>query len=117
MNKPTELKSVESVGLWINGRKESASSTRSGQVTNPATGAVIRQVPFCNDADIDKAAKAAKAAFPAWRKTPALRRARILMRYRELIEKNRDELAQLVSEEHGKTLVDAAGSVQRGLEV
>jgi malonate-semialdehyde dehydrogenase (acetylating)/methylmalonate-semialdehyde dehydrogenase len=117
MNKPTDMKSVETIGMWVNGRKESASSARSGAVTNPATGAVIRQVPFCDDADIDKAAKAAKAAFPGWRKTPALRRARILMRYRELIERHRDELAGLVSEEHGKTLVDATGSVQRGLEV
>ena len=86
-------------------------------MTNPATGEVVRQVPFCNDADIDAAVAAAKAAFPAWRETPSLRRARILMRYRELIEANRDELARLVTEEHGKTLVDAAGSVQRGLEV
>src|SRR3954471_7810443 len=105
MNKPTEM-ITESVGLWINGRREAASSTRSGDVTNPATGAVVRTVPFCNDADIDKAVKAGKAAFPGWRKTPALRRARILMRYRELIEKNREDLAQLVSEEHGKTVVD-----------
>jgi malonate-semialdehyde dehydrogenase (acetylating) / methylmalonate-semialdehyde dehydrogenase len=116
MNKPADT-NIENVALWVNGRRHAATSTRSGEVTNPATGAVVRQVPFCNDADIDAAVQAAKAAFPAWRKTPSLRRARVLMRYRELIEKNRDELAKLVTEEHGKTLVDAAGSVQRGLEV
>src|SRR6266508_3467815 len=117
MNKPVEIKAAESVGLWINGRKVAASSARSGAVTNPATGEVVRQVPFCNEADINAAVAAAKAAFPAWKRTPVLRRARILMRYRELIEKHRDELARLVTEEHGKVLSDAAGSVQRGLEV
>jgi malonate-semialdehyde dehydrogenase (acetylating) / methylmalonate-semialdehyde dehydrogenase len=116
MNKPADT-NIESVALWVNGRKQSATSTRSGDVTNPATGAVVRQVPFCNEADIDAAVQAAKAAFPRWRKTPALRRARVLMRYRELIEQHREELARLVTEEHGKTLVDAMGSVQRGLEV
>src|SRR5688572_24684474 len=104
MNKPADIQ-TESVGVWVNGRRETASSKRSGPVTNPATGAVIRQVPFCDDADIDRAVKAAKAAFPAWRKTPALRRARVLMRYRELIAQHSEELARLVSEEHGKTLV------------
>jgi malonate-semialdehyde dehydrogenase (acetylating)/methylmalonate-semialdehyde dehydrogenase len=117
MNKPTDMKAIETVPLWVNGRKQAASSTRSGDVTNPATGEVVRRVPFCNDADIDAAVQAARAAFPGWRKTPSLRRARILMRYRELIDQHGKELAQLVSEEHGKTLVDAAGSVQRGLEV
>jgi malonate-semialdehyde dehydrogenase (acetylating)/methylmalonate-semialdehyde dehydrogenase len=117
MNKPADMKSIENVGLWVHGRRQTASSTRCGEVTNPATGAVIRQVPFCGDTDIDTAVKAAKAAFPGWRKTPALRRARVLMRYRELIAQHIEELARLVSEEHGKTLVDAAGSVQRGLEV
>jgi malonate-semialdehyde dehydrogenase (acetylating)/methylmalonate-semialdehyde dehydrogenase len=117
MNKPADMKNIETVPLWVNGRKQAASSSRSGNVTNPATGEVVRQVPFCNETDIDSAVQAAKAAFPAWRKTPALRRARVLMRYRELIDANREELARLVSEEHGKTVVDAAGSVQRGLEV
>jgi malonate-semialdehyde dehydrogenase (acetylating)/methylmalonate-semialdehyde dehydrogenase len=103
--------------MWVNGRRQPATSTRSGDVTNPATGVVVRSVPFCNEADIDAAVQSAKAAFPAWRKTPALRRARVLMRYRELIDRHRDELAALITEEHGKTLVDATGSVQRGLEV
>jgi malonate-semialdehyde dehydrogenase (acetylating)/methylmalonate-semialdehyde dehydrogenase len=116
MNKPSDT-NIQTMSLWINGRHQYATSTRQGPVTNPATGAVVRQVPFCNAADIDAAVQAAKTAFPAWRKTPALRRARVLMRYRELIEKNREELARLVTEEHGKTLVDAMGSVQRGLEV
>ncbi|HUP94834.1 MAG TPA: CoA-acylating methylmalonate-semialdehyde dehydrogenase [Burkholderiales bacterium] len=103
--------------MWVNGKRHAAATTRHGDVTNPATGTVVRRVPFCDKADIDSAVQAAKAAFPAWRETPPLRRARILMRYRELIDTHRDELAQLISEEHGKTVVDAAGSVQRGLEV
>jgi malonate-semialdehyde dehydrogenase (acetylating)/methylmalonate-semialdehyde dehydrogenase len=116
MNKPADT-ALKTVPLWINGRIQNATTNRHGPVANPATGAVVRQVPFCNEADIDAAVQAAKAAFPAWRRTPALRRARVLMRYRDLLEKHRDELAALVTEEHGKTLVDAAGSVQRGLEV
>ncbi|HYH40385.1 MAG TPA: CoA-acylating methylmalonate-semialdehyde dehydrogenase [Burkholderiales bacterium] len=117
MNKPADMKAVDIVPLWVNGRRENASSPRSGEVTNPATGVVVRRVPFCDAKDIDTAVQAAKTAFPAWRKTPPLRRARILMKYRELIDANRDELARLVTEEHGKTHVDALGSVQRGLEV
>ncbi len=116
MNKPVD-QAVTQIPLWINGKPASATSTRSGEVTNPATGAVSGRVPYCNEADIDTAVKAAQAAFPAWRDTPPLRRARILMRYRELIDAHRDELARLITAEHGKTLTDAGGSVQRGLEV
>ena len=117
MNKPPENQSITNIPLWINGKPASASSTRAGDVTNPATGQVTGRVPFCNEADVDAAVKAAQAAFPAWRDTPPLRRARILMKYRELIDAHRDELARLITLEHGKTLTDAGGSVQRGLEV
>jgi malonate-semialdehyde dehydrogenase (acetylating)/methylmalonate-semialdehyde dehydrogenase len=117
MNKPGDIGTIETVSLWVNGRKQAAVSTRAGEVTNPATGAVTRRVPFCNRADIDAAVAAAQAAYPKWRDTPPLRRARILMRYRELLEANREELARLITDEHGKTLSDAAGSVQRGIEV
>jgi malonate-semialdehyde dehydrogenase (acetylating) / methylmalonate-semialdehyde dehydrogenase len=117
MNKPGDVGNIETMSLWVNGRKEMATSRRAGEVTNPATGAVTRRVPFCNRADIDTAVAAAHAAYPKWRDTPPLRRARILMRYRELLDANRDELARLITEEHGKTLSDAAGSVQRGIEV
>lgn len=103
--------------LWINGQAQAAASTRLADIVNPATGAVIRQAPLANGADVNAAVRAAKAVFPAWRATTPLRRARILTRFRELMEQNRDELARLASEEHGKTLVDAAGSVQRGIEV
>jgi len=117
MNKPEALQALDTVPLWINGARTPAQSTRLADVTNPATGAVTRRVPLCNTNDIGRAVAAAAAAFPAWRDTPPLRRARIMMRYRELIEVNRDALAALITAEHGKTLPDAAGSVQRGLEV
>jgi len=108
---------TDTVSLWIDGKKTAARSARAGDVTNPATGAVIRKVPLCNAADIDAAVQSAKRAFPEWREATPLRRARVLARFRELLESHRSELAQLITEEHGKTLPDAAGSVQRGLEV
>jgi malonate-semialdehyde dehydrogenase (acetylating)/methylmalonate-semialdehyde dehydrogenase len=103
--------------LWIDGKATPATSTRTGNITNPATGEVIRKAPMANAADVDKAVKAANKAFPGWRETPPLRRARILTRFRELLEAHRDEFAQLITQEHGKTLLDAAGSLQRGIEV
>ncbi|WP_223248280.1 aldehyde dehydrogenase family protein, partial [Sulfurirhabdus autotrophica] len=103
--------------LWINGQRTESTSLRRADIINPASGEAIRQVPLANREDIERAVAAAKAVFPLWRDTTPLRRGRILNRFRELLEANRDELAQLASEEHGKTLADAAGSVQRGIEV
>ena len=115
MNKPAELK-LATVPAWING-KAVAPAGRSGEVYNPATGQVTKRVPFCSKEFIDKAVQAAAAAFPAWRDTPPLRRARVLQEYLVLLKKNQKALATIVSEEHGKTLEDAMGSVQRGIEV
>jgi malonate-semialdehyde dehydrogenase (acetylating)/methylmalonate-semialdehyde dehydrogenase len=109
--------STNSVPLWINGKREAAGSGRTGDVFNPATGEVVRKADLAGAADVQRAVAAAKAAFPAWRATTPLRRGRILTRFRELMESHRDELARLASEEHGKTLLDAAGSIQRGIEV
>ncbi len=103
--------------LWIGGKPVRSTSGRAGDVFDPATGEVVRRAPFASAEEVGSAVAAAKAAFPAWRDTPPVRRARILARFRELLEANRDPLARLVSEEHGKTLPDAAGSVQRGIEV
>ncbi|NWG86387.1 MAG: CoA-acylating methylmalonate-semialdehyde dehydrogenase [Hydrogenophilaceae bacterium] len=108
---------AETLKLWIAGKPVAAQSKRTAEVFNPATGAVVRRVPLADKADVDAAVAAAKAAYPAWRETTPLRRARILTRFRELMEQHRDELARLACEEHGKTLADAAGSVQRGIEV
>jgi len=112
-----ELSSLQRLPLWIGGQAVPATTTRYGEITNPATGEVIRHVPLANNADVDAAVSAASAALPAWRSAPALRRARILMRFRELMERDKKALARVVSEEHGKTLADAEGSITRGIEV
>ncbi len=105
------------VPVWIGGEARSARAERFSDVFNPATGDAIRRAPLCSADDVDAAVGAAAQAFPAWRDTPSLGRARILMRFGELLEANRGELAALITEEHGKTLDDAAGSIQRGIEV
>jgi malonate-semialdehyde dehydrogenase (acetylating)/methylmalonate-semialdehyde dehydrogenase len=105
------------IPFWINGRPAESRSTRAGDVTNPATGEVIRTVPYASPEDVDTAVKAAAAAFPAWRATPPLQRARILARFRSLLEERQKDLARVITEEHGKVFLDAMGSVQRGIEV
>jgi malonate-semialdehyde dehydrogenase (acetylating)/methylmalonate-semialdehyde dehydrogenase len=102
---------------WVGGAELGTTGRRLGDVFDPATGQVVRRVAFASRDDVDLAVAAASSAFPAWRDTPPLKRARIMARFRELLEANRDELASLVSQEHGKTVADAAGSVQRGIEV
>jgi malonate-semialdehyde dehydrogenase (acetylating) / methylmalonate-semialdehyde dehydrogenase len=112
-----ERKTLEQVPLWIDGKAVAATSARSGDITNPATGAVIRQVPFAAAADVDAAVRAAREALPEWGRSPPLRRARVLMKFRDLLDARRRELAAIVTEEHGKTLADATGSIVRGMEV
>jgi malonate-semialdehyde dehydrogenase (acetylating)/methylmalonate-semialdehyde dehydrogenase len=107
---------VETVPFWIDG-KPTAPSGRTGEVFNPATGQVTKRVSFADEKAIDVAAKAAAAAFPEWRDTPALRRARIMQEFLVLLKKNQKQLAEIVTDEHGKVLADAMGSVQRGIEV
>ncbi len=116
MNKPVELR-LETVPLWINGKPVAPATPRMGDVFNPATGQVARRVPFAGADLIDAAVKAATAALPAWRDTPPLRRARIMQKFLALMQAHQSELARLASQEHGKTLPDAMGSVQRGIEV
>jgi malonate-semialdehyde dehydrogenase (acetylating)/methylmalonate-semialdehyde dehydrogenase len=112
-----DLTTLERLPLWIGGRAVAAHTTRYAEVTNPATGEVLRHVPLSDAADVDAAAAAASDALPAWRAAPALRRARILMRFRDLMEAHKTDLARLVSQEHGKTVSDAEGSITRGIEV
>jgi malonate-semialdehyde dehydrogenase (acetylating)/methylmalonate-semialdehyde dehydrogenase len=115
MNKPADLK-LDTVPLWINGKRVTT-APRHGDVFNPATGDVTRRVPFADAAVIDSAVKAATAALPAWRDTPPLRRSRVMQKFLQLVQRDQKTLARIVTEEHGKTLPDAMGSVQRGLEV
>jgi malonate-semialdehyde dehydrogenase (acetylating) / methylmalonate-semialdehyde dehydrogenase len=117
MSKTDSEANLAQVDLWIAGKRQRASAARHGDVMNPATGKVARRVPLCNAADIDAAVKAAAAALPAWRDTPPLRRARVMQKFLQLLQENQKGLARLVTEEHGKTLPDAMGSVQRGIEV
>src|ERR1700704_2243755 len=112
-----DLTTLERLPLWIGGRAVAAHTTRYGEITNPATGEVVRHVPLADAFDVAAAVDAAKAAFPAWRAAPALRRARILMRFRDLMQTHKSDLARLVSQEHGKTAADAEGSITRGIEV
>jgi len=115
MNKPAELK-LEVIPLWIDGRTVTHTG-RMGDVYNPATGQVVRRVPYADANTVDAAVQAARRALPAWRATPPLRRSRILQRFLQLMQDQQQDLARLVSEEHGKTVPDAAGSIQRGIEV
>jgi malonate-semialdehyde dehydrogenase (acetylating)/methylmalonate-semialdehyde dehydrogenase len=115
MNKPAELK-LETVPVWVNG-KALAPAGRTGEVFNPATGQVTRKVVFADAKLIDSAVSAAAAAFPQWRDTPPLRRARVMQKFLQLLQANQKKLAEIVTDEHGKTLDDAMGSVQRGIEV
>ena len=102
---------------FINGKKVDGISGRFGDVYNPAIGEVVKLVPLASAAEVRTAIASAAAAFPAWAETPPGRRAQVLYRYRELLHQHMDELAEIVSEEHGKTLDDAKGSITRGLEV
>ena len=105
------------IGHWIDGRVQAGSGADTGAVYNPATGAVAARLRYADGATVEQGLAAAAAAWPAWRATPAVRRARVMFRFKALLEAHRDELAALISAEHGKLLSDAQGSLQRGLEV
>jgi malonate-semialdehyde dehydrogenase (acetylating)/methylmalonate-semialdehyde dehydrogenase len=105
------------VPLFIGGEIVEASSGRFGTIYHPSSGTAARRVGFANRADVNRAVDAAAAAFPAWAAAPPLRRARILNRFRELLERDQATLAAIITSEHGKVLSDAKGEVQRGLEV
>ncbi|HCW16935.1 MAG TPA: methylmalonate-semialdehyde dehydrogenase (CoA acylating), partial [Achromobacter sp.] len=84
---------------------------------NPATGEICASVPLASTEDVAVAVAAAKAAFPAWSETPALKRARILFNFKALLDQHQDELAELITREHGKVFSDAKGEVMRGIEI
>ena len=102
---------------YINGEHVKGTSGRFADVYNPATGEVQAKVPLASAAEMDIAVQAASAAQPAWAATNPQRRARVMMKFVALLNDNMDRLAEALSREHGKTLPDAAGDVQRGLEV
>ncbi len=102
---------------YINGKKVPGDGGRTGDIFNPATGQVVKQVPLASRAEVEQAIACAQGAFPGWAATPAGRRAQVMFAFRDLIKSNMDRLAEAVSSEHGKTLDDAKGSITRGLEV
>ena len=108
---------MQDIGHFIGGQRIGGGSGRFGPVFNPALGEQTARVALAGAAEVDAAVHAATAAQPDWAATPLLRRMRVMFRLKELIERDIDRLAQLVSEEHGKTHEDAKGSVTRGLEV
>lgn len=101
----------------IEGQPTAARATVWDPVYNPATGEIIAEVPLDDAMAVDRAVAVAGKAFESWAKTPVLTRARVMFRYRELLERHRQELVALVTEEHGKVLSDADGEVGRGIEV
>ncbi|MCL9780744.1 CoA-acylating methylmalonate-semialdehyde dehydrogenase [Vibrio sp. S4M6] len=108
---------METVNNFINGQQSESHSARLAAVYNPATGEQIRQVVMSSAAETAEAISIADKAFPAWSKTSPLKRARVLFKFKELLEQNIEKLARIISQEHGKVYSDAVGEVTRGLEV
>ena len=108
---------MQEICHFINGQHVKGTSGRFAEVFNPATGEQIAKVPLATPAEMDAAIAAAAKAQPEWAATNPQRRARVMMKLADLINEHMDELAEMLSREHGKTLPDARGDVQRGLEV
>ena len=102
---------------YIAGSRSAGNSQRSQPVYNPATGAVARQVRLANAEDVATAVAAAQAAFPAWADTPPIRRARVMLKFLELLNRHKDDLARMITAEHGKVFTDAQGEVARGIDI
>ncbi len=102
---------------YINGQPYDGRSNRYADGFNPATGEIITSVPLASTDEVALAVASAKAAFPAWSETPALKRARVLFNFKALLDKHQDELAELITREHGKVFSDAKGEVMRGIEI
>ncbi|MQA81970.1 MAG: CoA-acylating methylmalonate-semialdehyde dehydrogenase [Streptosporangiales bacterium] len=108
---------MNTIEHWIDGAATAGASTRRGTVWNPATGERQAEVVLGSAADVDLAVRAATKALETWRDESPVKRARVMFRFRDLVERHADEIAKVISAEHGKVVSDAAGEVQRGLEV
>jgi malonate-semialdehyde dehydrogenase (acetylating) / methylmalonate-semialdehyde dehydrogenase len=108
---------TEELSHFIAGSRVKGKSGRLGDIYNPATGEVHRKVPLASGSEVDAAVKAAAEALPAWAATPPAKRAQVMFAFRDLVKRNMDQLAEMVSSEHGKTIEDAKGSISRGIEV
>ena len=109
--------SITHIGHFIAGQVAAGASGRSQAVTNPASGAVTGHVALANATEVDKAVAAAQAAFPAWADAPPLKRARVMFKFLELLNKHKDDLARIITAEHGKVFTDAQGEVTRGIDI
>jgi malonate-semialdehyde dehydrogenase (acetylating)/methylmalonate-semialdehyde dehydrogenase len=108
---------MREIGHYIGGKLVAGTSGQYGDVYDPAAGEVTARVALADAAEVNKVVATAAAAWPAWAATPPLRRARVMFKLKELLERDRRELSALITAEHGKVLSDADGEVQRGLEV
>ena len=108
---------MNTIQHFVNGNKFSGESKRVGKVFNPATGEQSAEVKLASTKDVNDAVENAKKAFETWSNKPPLQRARVMFKFKELIEKNSDELTKIIVSEHGKVYEDAKGSLTRGLEV
>ena len=108
---------MERIGHYINNKIVINEKNRSAPVYNPANGQQIAEVEMGAESEVGSAVSAAAEAFEGWSKTPPVVRARVLFRFRDLIESHRDDLAQSITTQHGKVLSDAQGEITRGLEV
>jgi malonate-semialdehyde dehydrogenase (acetylating)/methylmalonate-semialdehyde dehydrogenase len=105
------------IGHWIDGQATQAADARTSPVFNPATGANIARVALANREDVNRAVASAARAFPKWSQIPPIRRARVLFKFLELLNRHRDKLAAAITREHGKVASDAQGEVTRGIEI
>jgi malonate-semialdehyde dehydrogenase (acetylating)/methylmalonate-semialdehyde dehydrogenase len=108
---------MEQIANAIAGRAAPSSSGRFSPVFNPATGEQTAELGLSNAAEVDRAVQAAKAAAPEWGRTPPLKRARLMFKFKELLDRNAADVARAISREHGKTHADALGELARGIEV
>ncbi len=108
---------MREIGHFIGGKHVAGTSGEFGAVHNPASGEVIAKVSLASPAEVEAAVAVASAAFPAWAATPPLRRARVMFKLVDLLNRDRKEMSAIITEQHGKVLSDADGEVQRGLEV
>ncbi len=115
--KAAALTAIRKIPHWIDGQPYESDSDRYGEIFDSATGEQCADVVMATEADVNAAVQSAHDAFASWSKTPVLRRARVMFRFKELIDRDRKEIAALITQEHGKVLHDADGSIQRGLEV
>ena len=113
----TQTEKVTVCKLLVDGKWIESSATQFVDVYNPSRGIVIARTPLGGMTDLDKAVQAAQRAFIDWKETPVVERARVMFKFKQLLEENYEEIARLVTREHGKTLAEAKASVQRGIEV